>query len=201
MSLGSRPFIVGIGGTTRATSSSEWAARYVLAAAGELGAEVEMFGSESLQLPMFAPENPARVEAAQNLVAALRRSDGIVIASPGYHGAISGLVKNALDYTEDLRDDQRPYFSGRAVASIACAAGPQAASTTLIGLRAIVHALRGWPTPLGVTINTSQPVFDALGQCLDPVVDSQLRVAAFELMSFATTRLQTEADLLCAPAL
>jgi hypothetical protein len=33
-----------------------------------------------------------------------------IVGSPGYHGAISGLVKNALDYIEDLREDPRVYL-------------------------------------------------------------------------------------------
>ena len=38
---------------------------------------------------------------------------------------------------------------GLPVGSIACGAGWQAAGQTLSALRAIVHALRGWPTPIG----------------------------------------------------
>lgn len=34
----------------------------------------------------------------------------MVVGSPGYHGAVSGLVKNALDYIEDLREDPRVYL-------------------------------------------------------------------------------------------
>lgn len=57
----------------------------------------------------------------QQLIAALRLADGIVIASPGYHGSISGAVKNALDYTEEMAGDDRPYFSSRGVGCIATA--------------------------------------------------------------------------------
>ena len=45
----------------------------------------------------------------------------VVIASPGYHGTVSGLVKNSLDYLEVLREDDRPYLDGRAVGVIAVA--------------------------------------------------------------------------------
>jgi multimeric flavodoxin WrbA len=40
----------------------------------------------------------------------LRRAHGIIVASPGYHGSMSGLVKNALDYAEDMRDDDDALF-------------------------------------------------------------------------------------------
>jgi FMN reductase len=35
-----------------------------------------------------------------------------------------GFTKNAVDYAEDLQDDPRPYFEGRAVGCIACADCP-----------------------------------------------------------------------------
>ncbi len=112
-------------------------------------------------------------------------ADGIILGSPGYHGSISGLVKNALDYAEDLRSDARPYFSGRAVGCIATAAGWPGAVNTLSALREIVHALRGWPTPLGAAINSAENVFDEDGGCLVPRVAQTLELMADEVMSFA----------------
>jgi FMN reductase len=188
MSLSEGCLIVGIGGTTRANSSSELAVRFALAAARELGAETRLICGSDLVLPLYAPENAARTESATQLVDALRRADGVIVASPGYHGSLSGLIKNALDYTEDMRVDEHPYFEGRAVGLIACAAGPQAAGSTLAALRSIAHALRGWPSPLGVTINTAGPVFGERGDCLDAVVGGQLRTLASEVVTFAKMR-------------
>jgi FMN reductase len=68
---------------------------------------------------------------------------------------MSGLVKNAIDYLEELRNDDPPYLDGKPVACVAIANGWQAAVNTLTALRATVHALRGWPTPYGVTLNVA----------------------------------------------
>ena len=84
------------------------------------------------------------------------RADAVIIATPGYHGGMSGLVKNAIDHLEALRDDERPYLDGRAVGVIVAAAGWQACGTTLVSVRSAVHALRGWPTPFGVTVNSAE---------------------------------------------
>jgi FMN reductase len=51
---------------------------------------------------------------------------------------------------------------------IVCAGGWQAAGQTLATLRSIVHALRGWPTPLGVSLNTTSRLFDDTENCIDP---------------------------------
>jgi FMN reductase len=145
-----------------------------------------MLGAEALQLPIYTPANGERTGSAARLVAALRRCDALVLGSPGYHGGISGLVKNAIDYAEDLRGDARVYLAGRAVGLVVTAGGYQGGVTTLAALRAVVHALRAWPTPLGVVINTTEPAFSPDGEALSAVVDEQLRVVARELVDFST---------------
>src|SRR5690554_2280612 len=149
-----QPYIVGVGGTVRANSTSERALRLALSCAQAHGSRVELFSGASLALPMYSPDSSERAGKAARLVKALRAADGIILASPGYHGSISGLLKNALDYVEDMREDPLPYFEGRAVGLIACAYGWQSTGTTLVAMRSIVHALRGWPTPLAVAINS-----------------------------------------------
>jgi FMN reductase len=164
--------------------------RHALNAAQRAGARIKLISGASLQLPLYQPENAERGEGARYLVAELSLADGIIIASPGYHGSISGLVKNALDYAEDLRTDARPYFSGRAVGCIATAGGWPGAINTLGALRDIVHALRGWPTPLGAAINSAEAVFDDAGHCLVPRVGQVLDLMAAEVMDFARGRLR-----------
>jgi len=180
----SSPYIVAVGGTLRPGSSTEKAMRHVLDAAERAGARVRLLSGAALHLPMYQPENPERTDAARDLVQQLALADGIVLGSPGYHGSISGLVKNALDYAEDLRNDARPYFSGRAVGCVATAGGWPGAVNTLGALRDIVHSLRGWPTPLGAAINTSEKVFDGAGVCTDPRVAQTLDLIAGEVLAF-----------------
>ncbi len=174
-----RPLIVGLGGTLRPGSSTETALRVALDRAQALGAETRLLDGAALELPTYPAYGVTdRSEGALNLVATLRRADGVLIASPGYHGSISGHVKNALDYAEDLAGDARPYLSDRAVGCIATAAGWQASVTTLAALRGVVHALRGWPTPLGVAVNSSDPG-------LDDHARSQLEAVAAQVVEFA----------------
>jgi FMN reductase len=184
----STPYILAVGGTVRPNSSTELAMRHVLNAVERGGARTKMISGHLLQLPLYQPDNPARSDQARALVAELALADGIVIGSPGYHGSISGLVKNALDYAEDLRGDVRPYFSGRADGCIATAGGWPAAVNTLNVLRDIVHALRGWPTPMGAAINSSESIFDPLGACIAPRVALMLDLMAGEVLRFAAGR-------------
>jgi FMN reductase len=179
-----RPFVVGLGGTMRSGSSSELALRIALSAAEQAGAQTRAFVGADLDFEMYPLERPQRSDKALDFLDAIRRADSVVISSPGYHGSLSGLIKNALDYLEDLRSDERPYLEGRAVGCIVCAAGWQATGSTLAAMRAIAHALRGWPTPFGATINTIEPVF-ADGKCIDIEVASRLGTVGRQVAEFA----------------
>jgi FMN reductase len=179
-----RPLIVGIGGTQRAGSTSELCLREALSAAEAAGSRTIIFTAAALDLPMFGSPAASRAIMASGMVEAVRACDGLVVASPSYHGGLSGLVKNALDYLENLRSDRRPYLHGRAVGCITCAAGWQGAVTTLNALRDVVHALRGWPTPLGVPVNTADtPTLD--GQFAHEIVRQRLHALGAQVAAFA----------------
>jgi FMN reductase len=180
--------VVGIGGSLNVDSQSERALRIALDGAALAGAKTTVVSGADLVLPFYDPAVTERAPVAHRLVEELRAADGVVLVSPGYHGTISGLVKNALDYIEDLRDDPRPYLDGRAVGCVATARGWQASVTTLTSLRSIVHALRGWPTPLGAAVNSAQVMFGPDGDCTDEKVAATLRTIGLQVVEFATSR-------------
>ena len=168
--------IVAIGGTVNPGSSTELALRLAASSASAGGAQLTVFdGSYLAALPHYGGTDHTKADGSE-LVEAVRRADGLLIAAPGYHGTILGLVKNALDYLEELARDDRPYLDGRAVGLIATAYGDQAAVSTLLTLRSIVHALRGWPTPMGATIRTHQGLFSPDGECLEDRARVQLEL-------------------------
>ncbi|HMN45065.1 MAG TPA: NADPH-dependent FMN reductase [Povalibacter sp.] len=180
------PRIIGIGGTTKPGSSTERTLTATLQAAERLGAQTMLFAGPVLaQLPLYSPEDAQRSELQRQFVEAVRHADGLILATPAYHAGISGLLKNAIDLLEDLRGDVRPYLHDRAVGCIVTAHGWQGAGTTLTSVRTIVHALRGWPTPLGITLNTAERLFDDEGDCLDERVQVQFAMLAAQVVGFA----------------
>ncbi|WP_019874099.1 NADPH-dependent FMN reductase [Sporichthya polymorpha] len=177
-----------IGGSTRPNSSAEKAVRVSAAAAEEAGAVVDLIVSRELMLPIYDTETAARTPAAERFVAAVRAADALIIASPGYHGSVSGMIKNALDYLEDTNRDDRVYLDGVPVGCIAVSYGWQATVSTLQGMRTAVHALRGWPSPFGATINASEKVFADDGSCCDERARFGLETVARQVVEFATLR-------------
>jgi FMN reductase len=181
-----KPFIVGLGGSTRAGSSTERAVQLALEAAEDLGATTELFDGPFLcALPHYGAGTTVHTPEQRRLIEAISRCDGVIVGSPGYHGTISGLIKNALDTLEALSKSTPVYLDGRAFGCIVTAYGWQACGTTLVTMRTIAHALRAWPTPLGVTINAIQPFLNEAGECTDEAVGKQLRLLAAQVVEFA----------------
>jgi FMN reductase len=176
-----RPLVVGIGGSNRADSLTERLLVQALDAVEQRGMQVLIFGGEYLST--LGIYGSVADEQAADLVAAVARADGVILASPGYHGGLSGLVKNGLDHLEALRTDRRPYLDGRPVGTIVSAAGWQACGTALVSMRSTVHSLRGWPTPFGATINSAEPVTDEDGQFSERIAGS-LSIVAEQVVGF-----------------
>jgi FMN reductase len=182
------PYIVGVGGTPRAGSTTERALSHALRSAEAAGARTKLFGGEFLErLPHFNPGPAGPSPEQAELTEAIRAADGIILATPGYHGSLSGVVKNALDTLELTRTDERPYFHGLPVGIIITADGAQAGGTTLMAVRSIIHAMRGWPTPFGAALN-ARDLFDEAGEMREPKDAWQVSTVAEQVMEFAKMR-------------
>ncbi len=171
--------VLGFGGSTGPHSSTLAALRVVLSAAAAEGAETELIDVGSLDLPMYRWGALPSADA-QRMVDAFSAADALVWASPLYHGSVSGLFKNAIDWVEVLADRQPPYLSNKPVGLIAVSAGGMALAA-IHAMEPIVRALRGWVVPLVVPIDRSREVFGPEGQVLDARVEARLRLLSSEL--------------------
>ena len=187
------PLVVGIGGTIGGISSTERALRIALDAAGREGFRTRMFGGADMaKLPLYDPKATTRTPDEIEFVETVRQASALIIASPGYHGSISGVVKNALDLLEETaRDVERPYLADMPVGLIATAYGWQATGSTIAALRSIVHALRGWPTPFAAAINSQLTKFDEDGGASEPAVLEQLCMVGRQVARFAPLSIKT----------
>jgi FMN reductase len=182
--------IIGLGGSGRPGSVSRAALDVAMNHVGELGAETTTFDVATLDLPAYPVGSMERTPDARRLVDAARAADGIIISAPCYHGTIAGQIKTALDYLEDLAEDPaRPYLTGTAMGIITAANGWNAAVATVTTVRSIAHALRAWPTPLGVALATRfVPAFDDRGACTHRQTLMRLSALAGEVYEFARMR-------------
>ncbi len=161
--------VVGIGGTLRGGSSSLGALRRALRAAEEAGGETELFDLRELNLPMYEPGR--RLDAygpeVRTLVEAVCAADALILSTAAYHGTLAGVTKNALDFTQFLARDERPYLDGRVVGLISTSGGERAAANTTDAMVHVVHALRGIVAPSMVTIPRAWQRSDGDGNITD----------------------------------
>lgn len=176
--------IVGIGGALRENSTSEKALRYCLELASAEGVRTSIFSADAIRLPHYEPGSDLSGSPVRPLIADLRGAAGVIISSPAYHGGMSGALKNVLDYIEEMAGDAPPYLDGRAVGCIVSAAGWQGGVATLAALRSVVHSLRGWPTPLGVVLNSREQLFDESGQWRSPEATNNLSAMTTQVVEF-----------------
>lgn len=160
--------------------------RCTLRIAEARGARTKLFDGPFLaSLPVYNPDMSDRTERERELVETTRQADAIIIATPGYHGGIAGFVKNAIDLLEDTAKDERVYFDRMPIGLVVAAYGWQATGSTLAALRSVVHAMRGWPTPLGVAINSLETRFDESGECSDQRALDQMKMLVDQILWFS----------------
>lgn len=192
------PHIVLLSGSLRKGSTSDRIADWCAQRCAEQGATTRVFSGGGIDFPAYRPGLGAAWHDVQDFLDELRRADGVVLVSPAYHGTLSGLLKNALDYINDL-DGPTPYLDGRAIGCVAVGAAAQGAVSTLATLRTVAHAVRGWPTPVGVATSAAPAALPAGEQASTP--DGQRLVEMVsQIMWMARTRIAQRPALLGAAA-
>ncbi len=179
-----------LAGSLSAGSTTDRIARWCAGRCRASGVSSTVFSGVDLELPFY---RPGRIDArSRAYLAALAGADAVVLVSPAYHGAPSGLLKNALDYVNELACDVRPYLDGRGIGCVGVAGGDQGAHSTVAALRSIAHALRGWPTPLGVTVSRDHTAFDDDGVPLHPQLIAALTVMIDQVLAFTRWTARTQ---------
>jgi FMN reductase len=90
--------IVGIGGSLRPESTSYQALDIAIQRVQALGVNTETLDLRQMQLPFCQgsgdyPDYPDVMRLRETV----QNADGLILATPEYHGGVSGVLKNALD--------------------------------------------------------------------------------------------------------
>ncbi|WP_276352743.1 NADPH-dependent FMN reductase [Cohnella caldifontis] len=149
-----------IAGSNRRESASTKMARYIGDRLSSLGHEPNLFDLREKPVPLYDPDADAEPDTARELARMVEESDAVVLATPEYHGSVSGVLKNALDY---LGADQ---FDGKMVLSVSAAGGAVGVSS-LTQLQVIVRNLHGINCPEWVSVGGDQRRFDEFGRPAD----------------------------------
>ena len=168
--------ILGVSGSMREESRSRRALELVLEAARAAGAETRLLDLHALDLPMYRPDDAPASDAIRQAEEAVNWADAFVLASPDYHGSMSGAMKNFLDHfwTE---------FAGK-VFGYLCASHEKGL-TVMDQMRTAVRQCYGWSLPYGVAIHGNEDV-DAEGRVSKPAVERRLHMLARDLTVYGS---------------
>jgi FMN reductase len=156
--------IVGIGGSLRANSYSQIALDMVARRVEALGAEVEVLDLRQMNLPFCDGGNEyPDYPDVEKLQKAVKEADGLILATPEYHGSVSGVLKNALDLMSFEQLDGK-------VAGVISVLGGQANSNALNDLRVIMRWVHAWVIPEQIAIPQAWKAFSSEGKILDEKV-------------------------------
>ncbi|HEY3169616.1 MAG TPA: NAD(P)H-dependent oxidoreductase [Thermoanaerobaculia bacterium] len=175
--------VVGLGGSLAARSSSLAALKIALEGAADGGASAELFDVRELGFPMYAPDLEDIPDSVRRFCDSVHAADGLLWASPLYHGTISGSFKNALDWLQLLGDRKPAYLTDKVVGLISTAGGTQGLQAVNT-MEFIVRALRGWAVPLVIPIPQAWRVYDREGWH-DEKIAEQLHVLGREVTRVA----------------
>ncbi|MCC5615892.1 NAD(P)H-dependent oxidoreductase [Nostoc sp. CHAB 5836] len=153
--------IVGIGGSLRPNSYTQLALQVAVQRVEAVGAEVEILDLRQLQLPFCTgAKEYAEYPDVQRLQDTVSQADGIILATPEYHGGVSGVLKNALDLMSfDQLSDK--------VTGLISVLGGQSNSNALNDLRLIIRWVHGWVIPEQIAIGQAWGAFSPEGKLVD----------------------------------
>jgi NAD(P)H-dependent FMN reductase len=160
--------VVGIAGSLRPHSRTHQALDIVLNKLRQRGIEVVLLDVRDMKLPFCSGEcDYPDYPDVTRLRDAVKQANGIVFASPEYHGTISGVLKNAID----LLDQE--HLEDKVVGLISILGGAQSASS-LDTLRTICRQLHAWTIPEQLIIAHSDQAFDQEGNLVDPEMPGRI---------------------------
>ena len=135
--------VLGVGSSMRQGSYSTTALNMILDMAKGNEAETKLLDLRQTNLPMLYAANDDTHEIGQ-VTELVEWADAYILATPDYHGSMSGSLKNFLDYFWSE-------FAGKTFGYIV--ASHEKGLTVMDQMRTAVRQCYGWSIPYGISIN------------------------------------------------
>jgi len=139
--------VLGVGSSMRKGSYSTETLRIALEKASQNGSETKLLSLYDNPLPFYHERsrgNNSNIDLATEMV---KGSEAIILATPDYHGSMSGSLKNFLDH---FWSD----FAGKTFGYIC--ASHEKGLTVMDHMRTAIRQCYGWSLPYGISINSTQ---------------------------------------------
>ena len=166
--------ILAVAGSLREGSYSALAAKMVLDLSKNYGAVTNFLDLHHTKLPIYDPDDSSQnIQEPRHLV---EWADAFVLASPDYHGSMSGALKNFLDHFWEE-------FAGKTFGYIC--ASHEKGLTVMDQMRTAVRQCYGWSLPYGISIDGEQD-FNDHGEIINILLNRRLRMLARDLVVYGS---------------
>ena len=159
--------IMGISGSYSLDSANGNMIDLVFTECKKMGAEVFVWDNKANPLPFVGEEGCWDHENVKLYKSMADSADAFVLSSPEYHGTMSGVMKNSLDW---LSFDQT---TGKVFGLISTLGG-QSNTTTLNHMRTVIRWIHGWVIPEQLVISNVKNAFSEDGKIIDSNLSERL---------------------------
>jgi azobenzene reductase len=165
--------VLGVGSSMRQGSYSTTALNMILDMAKGNDAETKLLDLRQTNLPMLyaAKDDTHDIVQVTELV---EWADAYILATPDYHGSMSGSLKNFLDYFWSE-------FAGKTFGYIV--ASHEKGLTVMDQMRTAVRQCYGWSIPYGISINPEDD-FNDNRKVINRKLSSRLDMLARDLVVY-----------------
>ncbi|HEX9592602.1 MAG TPA: NAD(P)H-dependent oxidoreductase [bacterium] len=182
--------VAGICGSIRKGSLTRMALQVALAGAKEAGAAIHLIDLRAYELVFCDGKEDESVYPKDvfKLREDVRAAQGIILATPEYHGGYSGVLKNALDL---MGFDE---LEGKMLGLVGVSGGGMGAFGAISSLRAVGRALHAWVIPEQVSIPRAWQEFDDSGTLKNSDLEKRLKEVGRQVARFAYLHTSQEAQ-------
>ncbi|MEQ8818899.1 MAG: NADPH-dependent FMN reductase [Sumerlaeia bacterium] len=170
--------VVGISGSLRKGSYTRLALDEALRGAEATGARVRVFDPREFPLPFCDGSGNADDPNVAALRDAVEKADGLILATPEYHGSFSGILKNALDLLSFDQMEEK-------VCGLVSVLGGQSNSNSLNHLRIVCRQVHSWVVPHQASVGASYRAFGDDGQITDEKIRARVRRVGEDVVRYA----------------
>lgn len=167
--------ILSVIGSPRGESVSVAAMQLASRVMSQLDATVHVIDLRTTPLPLYSPVSYREAEHFALIQQLVEEADGYLLATPDYHGSMSGILKNFLDHFWHE-------FAGK-MFGIICASHEKGL-TAIDQVRTAIRQCYGWALPYGVSL--SEHDVDDNGCITTPAVEKKLRMLGRDLVVYGS---------------
>jgi len=158
------------------------------------GAEVTEVQLLGLDLPLFSFDREAAAgipAAALELKTAIEASDGLLVGAPEFNTAVTGVLKNAIDWASRPAEPGGPRnssFAGKVAVMVSGSKWDHAGIRGLAELRVILSGVGCVVLPQQLSVPHAPPRFDADASLPDDALRAELHDLGAALVAAIATR-------------